>query len=140
MWRSVWDRYRKSPTLVQATNADGVPLYVDANGETVTNPPANLVEDFFPLYLDEGEITFSKSGEIVSPKNKVRYEQQASWVFDFDGYGRRVLPPSLRHRLRLTTSIRMVSPPVVSTVWKLMPQGCCGPTIPTVRTNRWASW
>ena len=64
--------------LVQATNADGVPLYVDANGETVTNPPANLVEDFFPLYLDEGEITFSKSGEIVSPKNKVRYEQQAA--------------------------------------------------------------
>jgi flagellar hook-basal body protein len=64
--------------LVQATNADGVPLYVDENGDTVTNPPANLVEDFFPLYLDEGEITFSKSGEIVSPKNKVRYEQQAS--------------------------------------------------------------
>ena len=64
--------------LVQATNADGVPLYVDENGETVLNPPANLVEDFYPLYLDEGEITFSKSGEIVSPKNKVRYEQQAS--------------------------------------------------------------
>ena len=64
--------------LVQATNADGVPLYVDENGDTVTNPPANLVEDFYPLYLDEGEITFSKSGEIVSPKNKVRYEQQAS--------------------------------------------------------------
>jgi flagellar hook protein FlgE len=64
--------------LVQATNSDGVPLYVDENGETVTNPPSNLVEDFFPLYLDEGEITFSKSGEIVSPKNKVRYEQQAS--------------------------------------------------------------
>jgi flagellar hook protein FlgE len=56
--------------LVQATNADGVPLYVDENGETVTNPPANLVEDFFPLYLDEGEITFSKSGEIVSPKKQ----------------------------------------------------------------------
>ena len=64
--------------LVQATNADGVPLYVDENGVTVTNPPNNLVEDFFPLYLDEGELTFSKSGEIVSPKNKVRYEQQAS--------------------------------------------------------------
>ena len=64
--------------LVQATNADGVPLYVDENGDTVLNPPANLVEDFYPLYLDEGEITFSKSGEIVSPKNKVRYEQQAS--------------------------------------------------------------
>jgi flagellar hook protein FlgE len=64
--------------LVQATNADGVPLFVDENGDTVLNPPANLVEDFFPLYLDEGEITFNKSGEIVSPKNKVRYEQQAS--------------------------------------------------------------
>ena len=64
--------------LVQATNADGVPLYVDENGETVTNPPANLVEDFFPLYLDEGELTFSKSGDFVSPQNKVRYEQQAA--------------------------------------------------------------
>ena len=64
--------------LVQATNADGVPLYVDENGDTATNPPANLVENFYPLYLDEGELTFSKSGEIVSPKNKVRYEQQAS--------------------------------------------------------------
>jgi flagellar hook protein FlgE len=64
--------------LVQATNADGVPLYVDENGDAVTNPPANLVEDFYPLYLDEGELTFSKSGEFISPTNKVRYEQQTS--------------------------------------------------------------
>ena len=30
--------------LVQATDSNGVALYVDANGEVVTNPPENIVE------------------------------------------------------------------------------------------------
>ena len=62
--------------LVQATDADGVALYVDANGEVVTNPPENLVEDYYPLYIDEGELTFDKTGKLVSPKNLVHYEKQ----------------------------------------------------------------
>ena len=62
--------------LVQATDADGVALYVDANGEVVTNPPANLVEGYYPLYIDEGELTFDKTGKLVSPKNLVHYEKQ----------------------------------------------------------------
>jgi flagellar hook protein FlgE len=35
--------------LVKATNADGVPLFVDENGETVLYPAAKLVEVLFAL-------------------------------------------------------------------------------------------
>lgn len=35
--------------LVQATNSDGVALYVDASGNVVTTPPANLVEGYYPF-------------------------------------------------------------------------------------------
>ncbi|MDA8675550.1 flagellar hook-basal body complex protein [Alphaproteobacteria bacterium] len=62
--------------LVQATDADGVALYVDANGEVVTNPPENIVEGYYPLYIDEGELTFDKTGKLLSPKNLVHYEKQ----------------------------------------------------------------
>ncbi|MDA9929759.1 flagellar hook-basal body complex protein [Alphaproteobacteria bacterium] len=62
--------------LVQATDVDGVALYVDANGEVVTNPPENMVEGYYPLYIDEGELTFDKTGKLVSPKNLVHYEKQ----------------------------------------------------------------
>ncbi len=62
--------------LVQATDADGVALYVDANGEVVTNPPADMVEGYYPLYIDEGELTFDKTGKLISPKNMVHYEKQ----------------------------------------------------------------
>ena len=62
--------------LVQATNAQGVQLYVDATGAVVETPPNNLVTGYYPLYIDEGELTFSKSGSLVSPKNKVHFERQ----------------------------------------------------------------
>ena len=62
--------------LVQATNADGIALFVDANGNVVETPPENLVEGYYPLYIDEGELTFDKSGKLVSPKENVHYEKQ----------------------------------------------------------------
>ena len=62
--------------LVQATNQDGVALYVDADGKVVESPPANLVEGYYPLYIDEGELTFDKTGTLISPKNNVHYEKQ----------------------------------------------------------------
>mgnify|MGYP000167674070 FL=1 len=34
----------------------------------------NLVKDFFPVFLDDGELTFSKTGELTSPITKVTYE------------------------------------------------------------------
>ncbi len=62
--------------LVQATNADGIALYVNENGDVVETPPANLVTGYYPLYIDEGELTFDKTGKLVSPTNNVRYEKQ----------------------------------------------------------------
>jgi flagellar hook protein FlgE len=62
--------------LVQATNEDGVALYVDATGNVVTTPPENLVTGYYPLYIDEGELTFDNGGRIISPKNLVHYERQ----------------------------------------------------------------
>ena len=62
--------------LVQATNADGAALYVDQDGRVVESPPENLVEGYYPLYIDEGELTFDKTGKLISPKNLVHYEKQ----------------------------------------------------------------
>lgn len=62
--------------LVQATNAEGVALYVNAQGEVVETPPENLVDGYYPLYIDEGELTFDKTGKLLSPKNQVHYEKQ----------------------------------------------------------------
>ena len=61
--------------LVQATNAEGAALYVNAEGEVVQSPPDEIVEGYYPLYIDEGELTFDKSGKLVSPKNKIHYEK-----------------------------------------------------------------
>ncbi len=62
--------------LKQATDAAGNDLFVDAEGNVTTTPPANQVDGFFPLYIDEGELTFDKTGKLLSPKNKVHYEKQ----------------------------------------------------------------
>jgi flagellar hook protein FlgE len=71
--------------LIQATNTAGVALYVDALGNKVETPPADLVTGYFPLYIDEGELTFDKSGTIVSPKQGVHYEkQEAGFSIDLD--------------------------------------------------------
>ena len=71
--------------LVQATNDAGVALFVDADGNKVESPPANLVTGYFPLFIDEGELTFDKSGNIVSPKQGVHYEkQEAGFSIDLD--------------------------------------------------------
>jgi len=62
--------------LVQAKTPQGVALYVNAAGEVVQTPPENLVEGYYPLYIDEGELTFDNAGKILSPKNNVHYEKQ----------------------------------------------------------------
>ena len=62
--------------LVQATNADGIALFVDEAGKVVASPPENLVTGYFPLYIDEGELTFDKTGKIINPKETVHYEKQ----------------------------------------------------------------
>ena len=89
--------------LKQATNSEGLNLFVDAEGNKVTTPPANLVEGYFPLYIDEGELTFDKSGAIVSPKQGVHYEkQEAGFSIDLD--------------IDFTKSTQLAQPFFVSTV------------------------
>jgi flagellar hook protein FlgE len=62
--------------LVQATDANGVALYVNAAGDVQNTPPENMVDGYFPLYIDEGELTFDKTGKLVNPKQDVHYEKQ----------------------------------------------------------------
>ncbi len=61
---------------VQATDELGRPLFISPAGEIVANNQDfadNMVENFFPLYLDEGELTFDRDGKIVSPITDVTY-------------------------------------------------------------------
>ena len=62
---------------VQATDEFGRPLYISPTGEITANNQSfadNMVQDFYPLYLDEGELTFDVDGNIVSPITKVDYK------------------------------------------------------------------
>lgn len=61
---------------VPATDELGRPLYISPQGEIVANNQdfaENMVENFYPLYLDEGELTFDRDGQIVSPITDVKY-------------------------------------------------------------------
>ena len=61
---------------VQATDEFGRPLYISPTGEITANNQAfadNMVQDYYPLYLDEGEITFDTNGNIVSPITQIEY-------------------------------------------------------------------
>ena len=35
-----------------------------------------MVEGYYPLYIDEGELTFDKTGKLINPKQDVHYEKQ----------------------------------------------------------------
>jgi flagellar hook protein FlgE len=67
----------KIRTPVQATNDAGEKLYVSPTGVITADSAAfvnNIVEDFYPLFLDDGELTFNKAGELTSPFTKVTYD------------------------------------------------------------------
>ena len=66
--------------IVQAVNEDGARLFVNAQGEVVTTAPVPIVTDYYPLYIDEGELTFDKTGKLLSPKNLVSYENSSEGV------------------------------------------------------------
>ena len=76
---------------VQATDELGRPLYISPQGEITANSQDfadNMVEDFYPLYLDEGELTFDLDGRLVSPVTTVTYEGDpslTSLTLDFNG-------------------------------------------------------
>ena len=70
--------------IVQAVNEDGARLFVNAQGEVVTTAPDPMVDDYYPLYIDEGELTFDKTGKLLSPKNVVSYESTEGVSVDID--------------------------------------------------------
>ncbi|MDE0783911.1 MAG: flagellar hook-basal body complex protein, partial [Planktomarina sp.] len=77
-------------TPQQATDANNRPLFVSPNGVITTDTTDfidNLVEDFYPLYLDDGELTFSKTGALESPITKLTYEglPNTDITVDFSG-------------------------------------------------------
>ncbi|MDE0782322.1 MAG: flagellar hook-basal body complex protein, partial [Planktomarina sp.] len=75
-------------TPVQATDDLGRPLFISPSGEITSRTDDfadNIVEDFYPLYLDDGELTFNKAGELISPITKVTYDglPNANLTVDF---------------------------------------------------------
>jgi flagellar hook protein FlgE len=58
--------------LQQATDAQGNKLYVDAKGNITTQQPGAL-QNWYPLYLQEGQLTFDTIGKLISPKEGVIY-------------------------------------------------------------------
>jgi len=58
--------------LKQATDAQGNKLYVDSNGTITTQAPSSE-QNWYPLYLTEGQLTFDTIGKLISPKEGVIY-------------------------------------------------------------------
>ncbi len=58
--------------LHQATDEQGNKLYVDAKGNITTQQPDGL-QNWYPLYLQEGQLTFDTIGKLISPKEGVIY-------------------------------------------------------------------
>ena len=58
--------------LKQATDEQGNKLYVDSNGTITTQTPSSE-QNWYPLYLTEGQLTFDTIGKLISPKEGVIY-------------------------------------------------------------------
>lgn len=58
--------------LKQATDEQGNKLYVGTDGKITTQAPGAL-QNWYPLYLTEGQLTFDTIGKLISPKEGVIY-------------------------------------------------------------------
>ena len=62
----------------QAENANGVPLYVDRDGNETTEAGEFSEEEtrelWSPIFLDKGELTFNTRGELVSPAVPISFK------------------------------------------------------------------
>ena len=58
--------------LKQATDDQGNKLYVTADGQITTADPGSQ-QNWYPLYLTEGQLTFDTVGKLISPKEGVIY-------------------------------------------------------------------
>ena len=61
----------------QAVNTTGSPLFVNAKGEITAQPDIVDKTKWYPLYLDEGELTFDTFGKVVSPFEAMNYSPLA---------------------------------------------------------------
>ena len=62
----------------QAENANGVPLYVDRDGNETTEAGEFSEEEtrelWSPIFLDKGELTFNTAGNLVSPAERIGFK------------------------------------------------------------------
>ena len=58
--------------LKQATDDQGNKLYVGADGQITTQTP-DALQNWYPLYLTEGQLTFDTVGKLIAPKEGVIY-------------------------------------------------------------------
>jgi flagellar hook-basal body protein len=65
---------------IQATDADGFPLYVDRDGRETTDAGDFSEEEtrdlWAPVFLDKGELTFNTAGQLVSPLSAIRFASE----------------------------------------------------------------
>jgi len=58
--------------LQEATDEQGNKLYVGIDGKITTQAPI-VLQNWFPLYLKPGEISFDKNGQLTAPKESMLY-------------------------------------------------------------------
>lgn len=65
---------------LQATDADGFPLYVDRDGNETTDAGDYSEEEsrdlWAPIFLDKGELTFNTAGQLTSPLSAIRFKDE----------------------------------------------------------------
>ena len=65
---------------IQATDADGFPLYVDRDGNETTDAGDFSEEEtrdlWAPVFLDKGELTFNTAGQLVSPMSAIKFASE----------------------------------------------------------------
>ena len=65
-------------TPPQAENANGVPLYVDRDGNETTQAGDFSEEEtrelWSPIFLDKGELTFNTAGKLISPRVPIGFK------------------------------------------------------------------
>ena len=65
---------------LQATDAEGFPLYVDRDGNETTDA-GNFSEEetrdlWAPVFFDKGELTFNTAGQLVSPLSAIKFASE----------------------------------------------------------------
>jgi len=65
---------------LQATDADGFPLYVDRDGNETTDAGDYSEEEsrdlWAPIFLDKGELTYNTAGQLTSPLSAIRFKDE----------------------------------------------------------------